>query len=54
MKYQCFQRGISPNEFKKMEIRDLIEIFEIHNAVETKQIRQAKIDEALERMRSKW
>lgn len=52
MKYKCFKEGFSPREFKKMEMRDLLEIFEIDNALESKKIRQDNMDQAMANM--KW
>ena len=54
MKHQCFEKGIPPQVFKKMQMRDLLEIFEINQAINQKQIRQAQIDEAISEMKSKW
>jgi len=51
MKYECFQRGISPQAFKKAQMRDLLEIFEIKDAIDTKQIRQVEIDRMMAEMR---
>ncbi len=51
MKYECFQRGISPQVFKKAQMRDLLEIFEIKDAIDTKQIRQDEIERMLAEMR---
>jgi len=54
MKYQCFEKGIPPQVFKQMQMRDLLEIFAIGNAIKQKQIRQAFIDQAIAEMQSKW
>ena len=50
MKSQCFLRGISPREFKRMEMRDILEIFEINNAIDSKKIRSAKLQQAIAEM----
>lgn len=52
MKCECFKKGIPPQVFKKIQMRDLLEIFSINSAMEQKQMRQAKIDEAIANM--KW
>ena len=51
MKYECFKKGIPPQVFKQMQMRDILEIFEINNAVEQKKLRQAKIDDAMRNMK---
>ena len=50
-KYQFFKRGISPEEFKKTQMRDLRDIMEINKAVEEKQIREEKVREMIESMK---
>jgi len=49
-KYQFFERGISPEEFKKTQIRDLRDIMEIKNAVKEKNIREEKVREMISKM----
>ena len=51
MKFKCFEKGIPPQVFKKIQMRDLYEIMEIDEAVRTKEIRNKKMMEAIMRMK---
>jgi len=50
-KYQFFEKGISPEEFKRTQMRDLRDIMEIKNAVKDKQLREEKVREMIESMK---
>ena len=50
-KYQFFKKGISPEEFKRTQMRDLRDIMEINKAVKDKQIREEKVREMIESMK---
>ena len=49
--YQFFERGISPEEFKKTQMRDIKDIMEIKNEVKEKQIREEKVREMIYSMK---
>ncbi len=49
-KYKFFKAGISPHEFRKCRMRDIIDIMEINNAMDTKMAREQKIKEMIARM----
>ncbi len=49
-KYQFFERGIGPDEFRRSQIRDIKDIMQIKNAVKEKQLREEKVQE----MMKKW
>jgi len=50
-KYQFFERGISPEEFKRTQMRDMRDIMEINNAVKERQIREEKVREMIMKMK---
>jgi len=49
--YKCYKEGISPNEFRKCQIRDIRDIMEINDAMIEKSMREAKINELKSSMR---
>ena len=49
--YKAYQNGISPADFRKCNMDDLDNIFELQNAVNEKVERERKIQEAMARMR---
>jgi len=49
--YKAYQIGISPTEFRKCNMDDLNNIFEIQTAVNEKSERERKVKEAMARMR---
>ena len=49
--YKAYQSGISPAEFRKCNMDDLNNIFEIQTAVNEKSERERKVKEAMARMR---
>ena len=51
LKYKFFKAGISPQEFRKCQMRDIINIMEINNAMDTKMAREQKIKEMVARMK---
>lgn len=48
-KYQFFERGIGPDEFRRSQMRDIKDIMQINNAVKEKQIREEKVREMMSR-----
>lgn len=50
LKYKFFKVGISPQEFRKCQMTDIIDIMEINNALDTKMMREQKIKEMVARM----
>ena len=51
LKYKFFKLGISPREFNKCRMKDIIDVMEINNAMETKMMREQKIKEMIARMK---
>ncbi len=51
IKYKFFKAGISPHEFKKCTMKDILDVMEINNAMDTKMMREQKIKEMIARMR---
>ncbi len=49
-KHQFFEKGISPEEFRRTQIRDIGDVRDIQNAVMEKKIREEKIREMMARM----
>ena len=47
LKYKCFEVGISPNEFRKCQIRDIKDIMELKNAVDERALREQKVREMM-------
>lgn len=48
--YQLYQQGISPYEFRKCNMDDLNDIFEIQKAVNEKSKREAEVEKAMRGM----
>lgn len=51
IKYKFFEQGISPEEFRRCQVRDLRDIMDIKNAMDTRAIRESKIRDMIARMR---
>jgi len=51
IKYKFFKAGISPSEFSKCTMKDIIDIMEISNTLDTKMMREQKIKEMVARMK---
>jgi len=51
IKYRFFKEGISPREFRKCRMKDIVDILDIGNAVDAKTVREQKINEAMQKMR---
>ena len=51
LKYKFFKAGISPREFRKCQMRDIIDIMEINNTMDIKMAREQKIKEMIGRMK---
>jgi len=51
LKYKFFEAGISPNEFRKCQIRDIKDIMDIKEAMDTRAMRNAKVRDMMARMR---
>ncbi len=43
LKYQFFEKGISPHEFRKCRVRDIKEIMDIKTAIEDRAMREKKV-----------
>lgn len=50
-KYQFFERGIGPDEFRRSQMRDIVDIMQIKNAVKEKQLREEVVREMMESMK---
>ncbi len=50
-KYQFFERGIGPDEFRKARMGDIVDIMQIKNAVKEKQLREEMVKEMIANMR---
>jgi len=51
MMYDAYSKGISPREFRKTRIRDLIDIIELKNAFDEKNLREAEIQKIMNSIR---
>lgn len=51
LKYQFFQAGISPHEFRKCRVKDIKEIMEIKGAIDERAMREQKIRSMRAQMR---
>lgn len=51
LKYQAWEKGISPFEFKKIQIRDLHDIIDIKNAMDEKSQREQNIQNMMRGMK---
>jgi len=54
LKYKFFEAGISPNEFRKSQMKDIKDIMDIKDAVEERRQRENDIQDALSRMGRRW
>lgn len=54
LKYKFFEKGISPNEFKKCQMRDIREVMDIQEAIEDRKKREDEIQDAISRMGRRW
>lgn len=52
MKAKAFEKGISPNEFDKIKMSDIIDISEIQSSEHYQKIRQQKINNMINKI--KW
>ena len=43
LKYQFFQAGISPYEFRKCRVKDIKEIMDVKGAIDERAMREQKI-----------
>jgi len=50
-KYQFFEKGISPNEFRKCRMKDIKEIMEVKNAINERAMREQKVKNMIAKMR---
>ena len=50
-KYQFFERGIGPDEFRRTQMRDIVDIMQIKNAVKEKQLREELVREMMANMK---
>ncbi len=51
MKWRYWKNGISARDFKKEQIRDIIDIAEIDEAIAQKQLTEAEIQKAIWNMK---
>ena len=51
-KYVCFEKGISPRDAKKTQMRDIRDIFSIQDAVAERKASLQEIQNAMNNMRS--
>jgi len=51
LKYKFFEQGISPEEFRKCQMRDVRDIMDIKNEIEIRAQRNAKVREMISRMK---
>jgi len=51
LKYKFFEAGISPNEFRKCQLRDIKDIMDLKNTVEERAMREQKVREMMSRMK---
>jgi len=45
LKYQFFEKGISPHEFRKCWVKDIKEIMDIKGAIDERAMREQKVRE---------
>ena len=50
-KYQFFERGIGPDEFRRTQMRDIVDIMQIKNAIKEKQLREELVREMMANMK---
>lgn len=50
-KYKFFESGISPDEFKKCQLRDIKDIFDIKNAIDKRASREQKVRDMIAKMK---
>lgn len=46
-----FKNGISPREFRRNRLKDIIDCIDLDNAINNKNMRQAKINEMMSKIR---
>ncbi len=51
LKYQFFEKGISPHEFRKCRVKDIKEIMDIKEAIDDKAMREKTISDMRAQMR---
>lgn len=51
LKYKFFEQGISPREFRKCQMRDIKDIMDIKETVDSRIIRESEVREMMARMR---
>ncbi len=51
LKYQFFEKGISPYEFRKCRVKDIKDIMDIKEAVDEREMREKTIMEMRANMR---
>ena len=51
LKYKFFEQGISPREFRKCQIRDIRDIMDLKETVDSKVMRESEIQNMIARMR---
>lgn len=51
VKYLFFERGIGPEEFRRLQIRDIKDIMQIKNAVMEKKLREEKVRDMMSQIK---
>lgn len=51
LKYKFFEHGISPREFRKCQMRDIKDIIDIKETVDSRIIRESEVRDMMARMR---
>lgn len=51
IKNQFFKNGISPNDFRKCQMRDILDILEIESEIEEKQKREQEVQNLINKMK---
>ena len=51
LKYKFFEQGISPHEFRKCQMRDIKDIMDIKDTIDSKAMREVEVRDMIARMR---
>lgn len=53
-KWQFWKKGISPSEFRKLQVRDIKDVVEIENAINEKGFREGEVRNLMNNVKSRW
>lgn len=53
-KYRFFEKGIGPEEFRNMQVRDIKDIFAVDSAINSRKQREAEVEKIKREMDKKW